>query len=56
VSPPVAARFAVTMLVGTQHGDAYTFRELETMLRNAGFAASAQYRLETQQSVIISTK
>jgi ubiquinone/menaquinone biosynthesis C-methylase UbiE len=56
VSPPVAVRFALTMLVNTRQGDAYTFRELETMLRNAGFTASEQHFLETQQSVIISTK
>lgn len=56
VSPPVPARFAVSMLVTTRHGDAYTFRELERMFRNAGFAASVQHLMETQQSVIISTK
>jgi SAM-dependent methyltransferase len=56
VTPPVAARFAITMLSTTQRGDAYTFRELEAMYRNAGFTASDLHLLETQQSVIISTK
>jgi ubiquinone/menaquinone biosynthesis C-methylase UbiE len=56
VSPRIPARFAVTMLFTTQHGDAYTFRELEAMLRSAGFASSVQHMIETQQSVIVSTK
>ena len=56
VSPPTPARFALTMLNMTQGGDAYTFSELDTMFRNAGFASSEQHMLETQQSVIISTK
>ena len=56
VSPPVPARFALTMLHTTARGDAYTFSELESMARNAGFASSEHHRLETQQSVIISTK
>lgn len=37
VSPPVQASFALTMLVGTPAGDAYTFSEYEGMLREAGF-------------------
>jgi ubiquinone/menaquinone biosynthesis C-methylase UbiE len=56
VSPRIPARFAVTMLFTTQHGDAYTFRELDAMLRNAGFRSSVQHVIETQQSVIVSTK
>ena len=38
VSPPRAAAFSLTMLATTLAGDAYTFSELETMLRNAGFS------------------
>ena len=56
VSPPTPARFAITMLFSTAHGDAYTFSELETMFRNAGFTESTGHLIETQQSVIISTK
>jgi 2-polyprenyl-3-methyl-5-hydroxy-6-metoxy-1,4-benzoquinol methylase len=37
VSPPMAASFSLTMLVSTASGDAYTFRELEAMHREAGF-------------------
>jgi ubiquinone/menaquinone biosynthesis C-methylase UbiE len=56
VSPPIPAGFALSMLMDTKGGDAYTFRELESMCRNAGFQSSVHHRLETQQSVIISTK
>jgi 2-polyprenyl-3-methyl-5-hydroxy-6-metoxy-1,4-benzoquinol methylase len=38
VSPPVAAAFSLTMLANTAGGDAYTFRELEEMYREAGFS------------------
>lgn len=37
VTPPVAARFAFTMLTNTQAGDAYTRAELDRMLAAAGF-------------------
>jgi ubiquinone/menaquinone biosynthesis C-methylase UbiE len=40
VSPPNDAFFAVTMLATTGHGDAYTHKEYDAMLRNAGFARS----------------
>ena len=56
VTPVMPARFAMSMLTGTQHGDAFTFTELDTMFRHAGFAASTCHPLETMQSVIISTK
>jgi len=37
VWPPGAATFAMQMLATTPAGDAYTFRELQGMLRNGGF-------------------
>jgi 2-polyprenyl-3-methyl-5-hydroxy-6-metoxy-1,4-benzoquinol methylase len=37
VSPPMAAAFSLVMLANTPAGDAYTFRELERMYREAGF-------------------
>ncbi len=37
VSPPMAAAFSLTMLASTHSGDAYTFSELESMYRQAGF-------------------
>ncbi|MDP9054908.1 MAG: class I SAM-dependent methyltransferase [Acidobacteriota bacterium] len=56
VTPVMPARFALTMLLTTTRGDAYTFRELEDMFRNAGFASNEQRMLPSEQSVIISTK
>lgn len=40
ISPPHAAGFSLTMLANTPAGDAYTFKELEQMFRNAGFTSS----------------
>ncbi|HVV46734.1 MAG TPA: class I SAM-dependent methyltransferase [Bryobacteraceae bacterium] len=56
VTPPSAARFAITMLQNTAHGDAYTFRELEAIFRNAGFLSNQAQMLPSEQTVIISTK
>jgi 2-polyprenyl-3-methyl-5-hydroxy-6-metoxy-1,4-benzoquinol methylase len=38
VSPPIAAAFSLTMLAATPSGDAYTFAELESISKTAGFA------------------
>lgn len=38
VSPPGEALFALVMLAATPAGDAYTFRELKQILKNAGFS------------------
>jgi len=57
VSPPQAAAFSLMMLGSTPAGDAYTFTELETMFRNAGFAQSELRELPpTIQRVVISSK
>jgi 2-polyprenyl-3-methyl-5-hydroxy-6-metoxy-1,4-benzoquinol methylase len=57
VTPPQAAAFAMTMLGVTPAGDAYTFAELDQMLRNAGFARSEMHELPpTIQRVVISYK
>lgn len=37
VSPPAPAAFSMVMLTTTASGDAYTFRELEAMYREAGY-------------------
>lgn len=37
VTPPMAAGFSMMMLATTPSGDAYTFDELETMSKDAGF-------------------
>lgn len=57
VSPPDAAPFSVMMLGSTPSGDAYTFRELEQMLANAGFSRSELHPLPPSiQQVVISEK
>lgn len=38
VTPPTAAAFSTMMLATTPSGDAYTFAELESISKNAGFA------------------
>jgi ubiquinone/menaquinone biosynthesis C-methylase UbiE len=37
-TPPTAAAFSMMMLATTPNGDAYTFAELESILKGAGFA------------------
>jgi ubiquinone/menaquinone biosynthesis C-methylase UbiE len=56
VTPLSPARFAITMLQSTAHGDAYTFSELDAMFRHAGFASSEREMLPSEQSVIVSVK
>jgi len=57
VSPPTPAMFSMMMLGSTAHGDAYTFSELDQMLRNAGFISSEMHKLEPlPQSVVVSYK
>jgi hypothetical protein len=38
VTPPMAAAFSMMMLATTPCGDAYTFAEIESMSKNAGFS------------------
>jgi hypothetical protein len=38
VTPPMAAAFSMVMLATTPAGDAYTFAEIESMSKSAGFA------------------
>jgi len=57
VTPPMPATFSLTMLANTPSGDAYTRRELDSMLRNAGFGASEFHPLEGEfQSILLSKK
>jgi phospholipid N-methyltransferase len=57
VSPPVPAAFSMMMLGSTPSGDAYTFSELDSMFRNAGFTNSEQRELPASpQKLIISQK
>jgi SAM-dependent methyltransferase len=57
VSPPEVAGFSMMMLGSTPSGDAYTFRELESMMQNAGFQRNELHQLPpTLQQAIISYK
>lgn len=56
VSPPMSATFPLVMLGTTAHGDAYTFAELDRMLRAAGFAHNELHQPEdSPQQVIVSS-
>ncbi|MBC7772710.1 MAG: methyltransferase domain-containing protein, partial [Pyrinomonadaceae bacterium] len=56
VSPAMAATFPLVMLATTARGDAYTFSELEHMLRAAGFLSSTLHQPEDlPQQIIVST-
>ncbi len=54
VSPPGVAGFSLSMLAGTTGGDAYTFKELETMFSNAGFSRNVMHELPPMQRLIVS--
>ncbi len=57
VSPPMPATFSLIMLAATPAGDAYTFKELEQMLGNAGFHGCESHTLSpTFFSLAIGTK
>lgn len=56
VSPPAPAMFSLTMLTYA-NGDAYTFAELDGMLRRAGWQKSRSYSaLPTPQTIIVSER
>ncbi|HEX6908526.1 MAG TPA: class I SAM-dependent methyltransferase [Terriglobales bacterium] len=57
VSPPMPATFALIMLAETPSGDAYTRAELESMMRNAGFARHEFHPMPpSPHSVLISRR
>jgi len=45
VSPPGPAAFSLNMLAATPGGDSYTFKELESMLKKAGFQSPEMHPL-----------
>ncbi len=53
VSPPMAAAFALTMLATTTAGEAYTFRELAEMYRQAGFGPATAYPVPSSPHTIV---
>ena len=56
VSPPVPARFSLTMLADTPAGDAYTFDELRQQLEGAGFHDVSAHGLPTPETVLLAEK
>ncbi len=52
ISPPQAAAFSMMMLGSTESGDAYTFKELDAMLRDAGFGESTAQELGPETLII----
>jgi len=56
VTPPIAARFSLTMLAGTPEGDAYTLAELTEMLDASGFGQVQTHDLPTSQTLLIATR
>jgi 2-polyprenyl-3-methyl-5-hydroxy-6-metoxy-1,4-benzoquinol methylase len=56
VTPPGAATFAMQMLGGTPHGDAYTLAELTAMLKAAGFSSVSGHPLQGPQTVVVATR
>ena len=57
VTPPMAAGFALTMLAGTPAGDAYTLRDLQQIVQDAGFTgAVTTHPLPTPETVVVATK
>ena len=53
LGPPDAVRFGLVMLAGTPGGDAYTFGEYQTMLRNAGFGSIALHDLPPSPARVV---
>ena len=55
LTPPPAAAFPLTMLATTEHGDAYTFEELEGVLKAAGFQENQLFDIpHSPQRIILS--
>jgi len=53
VSPPMPAMFSMSMLTTTASGDAYTFRELEAMYREAGFGRITAHPVRTGPHTVV---
>ena len=56
VSPPIPARFSLSMLAGTPSGDAYTFAELRAQLESAGFSNVSAHALPTPETILLAQK
>lgn len=56
ISPPMAARFSMSMLGLTAGGEAYTLADLSGMLDEAGFHGTTAHPLDGPQTVVIATR
>ena len=57
VSPPMSAGFSMVMLASTASGDAYTFRELESMYHDAGFGEVTSHPIpQSPHTVVVGVK
>jgi precorrin-6B methylase 2 len=54
--PPTAMIFAVNMLVNTSEGDTFTFAEIASWLREAGFADARQLESPGPSPLVLATK
>lgn len=52
ISPATAAAFSMMMLGSTEGGDAYTFKDLDAMFRDAGFGESTSQELGPQTLIL----
>jgi SAM-dependent methyltransferase len=55
ISPPIAG-FSMMMLCSTPAGDAYTFREIDAMFREAGFGETTMQHLPPSFTTLLLTK
>ncbi len=53
VSPPMPAAFALTMLTTTESGDAYTYTELESMYKEAGFTGISGHPIPMSPHTVV---
>jgi len=53
VSPPMAAGFSLVMLATTNSGDAYTFRQLQSMYHDAGFEKVSAHPVSTGPHTVV---
>ncbi len=56
LTPPQAGEFALTMLVNTQKGDAYSVSEIDRMCREAGFTSTLSRAMAPMpQTIMVAT-
>lgn len=56
VSPPFPAGFSLTMLAGTERGEAHTFEALSGQLHDAGFSDVTRHPTPTAQTIVVAQK